>query len=201
MLAKTCLWFMALALALPGLAWAAPDSGGAAKWGKVGGWEIRVDRSLGDGCFAVQFFERGTVVRIGFDVKNQKIYVFFGHTDWKSLEVGKVYPVRIVFDGTKSYDGELRGQRIGDDSIVFLAHRNLSSAFVKDFMERSGMQVFYRGERIANLSLANTFAAVSEVMNCQRELGTATRSSGGQGGGSDPFAASPGSRGGKDPFR
>lgn len=200
MLAKTCLWFMALALAFPGLVWAAPDSG-AAKWGKVGGWEIRVDRSLGDGCFAVQFFERGTVVRIGFDVKNQKIYVFFGHTDWKSLEVGKVYPVRIVFDGTKSYDGELRGQRIGDDSIVFLAHRNLSSAFVKDFMERSGMQVFYRGERIANLSLANTFAAVSEVMNCQRELGAATRSSGGQGGGSDPFAASPGSRGSKDPFR
>lgn len=195
MFAKTCLGVVALALALPGVAWAAPDSG-AAKWGKVGGWEIRVDRSLGDGCFAVQSFERGTVVRIGFDVKNQKIYVFFGHTDWKSLEVGKVYPVRIVFDGTKSYDGELRGQRIGDDSIVFLAHRNLSSAFVKDFMERSGMQVFYRGERIANLSLANTFAAVSEVMNCQRELGATARS-----GGADPFATSPGSQGGKDPFR
>lgn len=194
MLVRACLGF--LILILPSFASAAPDGGTSVKWGQVGGWEIRVDRTLGDGCFAFQSFDRGTVVRIGFDVSNQKIYLIFGHANWKSLEVGKVYPVRIVFDGTTPYEGQLRGQRVGDSTIVFLAHRNLSTAFVKDFMERSGMQVFYRGERIANLSLANTFAAVSEVMNCQRELGTATR-----GGGSDPFAASPGAKGGRDPFR
>ncbi len=114
-----------------------------AKWGQVGGWEIRVDRTVGDGCFAMQVFERGTILRIGFDVSAQKIYLLFGHDDWKSIEAGKIYPIRAVFDGISTYNGEMTGQAVG--KRVFLVHRNLSTDFVKDFMQRNGMQVFYRG--------------------------------------------------------
>jgi hypothetical protein len=171
-----------------------------AKWGQVGGWRVLVDRTLGDGCFAMQVFERGSVLRIGFDVVNQRIYLFFGHDNWKSLEVGKVYSLRIVFDGgASSYNGEMKGSTIGDGGVVFLAHKDLSTAFVKDFMERTNMQVFYRGEQIGHLSLRNTYAAVTEVLNCQKELGfnsakdpsTSTPAA-------DPFAKSP--RSSKDPF-
>jgi len=179
---------------------AASQTRDVAKWGQVGGWEIRVDRSLGDGCFAFQVFERGTVVRIGFDVAKQQIYLFFGHDNWRSLEQGKTYVVRVVFDGVSTYDGEMQGELIGGSGPVFLAHLDLSADFVKDFMQRNNMEVFYRGDRIAHLSLRNTYAAVTEVVNCRRELGFASKRGGGSRESGDPFAKQPSSRG-RDPFR
>jgi hypothetical protein len=188
-------WVAAALLAMAANPAASQDQ--VAKWGQVGGWQISVDRTVGDGCFAVQVFERGSIVRIGFDVEQQKIYVLFGHDAWKSLEEGKIYPVKVVFDGASSYNGEMRGQKLG--KVIFLAHRNLSVDFVKDFMQRNSMEVFYRGERIANLSLKNTYAAVSEILNCQRELGFANKGGGSQGT-QDPFASAPAPRS-RDPFR
>lgn len=173
------------------LSWFPAAAQEVADWGTIGGWKIKVDRTLGDGCFAMQVYERGTVVRIGFDVSKSRIYLFFGHDSWKSLEVGKLYPVRIVFDGGTKYDGEMRGTRLG--TVVFLAHRQVSPDFVKDFMERSGMQIFYEGNQIANLSLRNTYAAVSEVMNCQRELGFASKKA-------DPFSSGSSPARSTDPF-
>ena len=45
------------------------------KWAQVGGWEIRVDQSVGSGCFAIQTYEDGTVVRMGVDVSDQRVYL------------------------------------------------------------------------------------------------------------------------------
>src|SRR5262249_15597105 len=102
------------------------------------------------------------------------------------------------FDGAKTYNGEMRGEPLG--KTVFLIHRDLSADFVKDFMQRNGMEVFYRGERIANLSLQNTYAAVAEVANCQRDFGLGKPTSGRTVGQNDPFASAPSSSG-RDPFR
>jgi hypothetical protein len=172
---------------------ASSESNDTVQWGKVGGWDIRVDRTVGDGCFAMQVFARGTVLRIGFDVASRAIYLVFGHDDWTSLEVGKVYPVVIRFDSGQEYKGELEGQRLAN--TVFLVHHNLNNEFLKDFMQRNSMEIFYRGQSIANLSLRNTYAAVGEVINCQREIGVA-----GGGKSNDPFTGTPASRG-SDPFK
>ena len=157
------------------------------KWAEVGGWEIRVDSSVGNGCFAMQVYEDGTVVRIGVNVEKQAIYLLFMNPAWKSIEQGKIYPVRVVFDGVSTYNGEMVGHRLAGGAIT-LAHRDLSTAFVKD----------YQGNQIAGLSLRNTYAAVAEVFNCQKEFGFnsgAPRSRGN----SDPFSSSGGNS--RDPFR
>ncbi|SKA34866.1 hypothetical protein SAMN02745126_05564 [Enhydrobacter aerosaccus] len=172
---------LSVGLAVPALA---RDT---AKWGQVGGWQIMVDRTVGNGCFASQVFEHGTAVRIGFDINEQAIYLLFGNDDWQSLEVGKIYPMRIVFDdGVAVYDGEMQGAALGDESTVFLSHHDISPDFVKDFMERNVLQVFYQDREIARLSLANTYKAVAEILNCQKELGFGTKAQ--PGASSDPFA-------------
>jgi hypothetical protein len=144
------------------------------KWADVGGWEIRVDASVGNGCFAIQQYEDGSIVRLGVDIDNKRLYLFFGNNAWKSLEQGKIYPVRVVFDGVSAYNGEMVGHRLSGGTMV-LAHRNLNSDFVKDFMLRNVMRVHYQGSQIANLSLRNTYAAVSEVTNCQSGSGGSAR--------------------------
>jgi len=169
------------------------DKDETAHWGKVGGWEIRVDRTIGDGCFAMAIYELGTVARLGIDVESGAYYVFIGNGNWKSLEEGKIYAVRSVFDGVKSYNGEMEGRRLGD--MIFLAHRDLSSDFVRDFMQRNGMELFYRGTRIASLSLKDSYAAFAEVLNCQKEFGFAKKG----GGRNDPFVRAPST--GRDPFK
>lgn len=168
----------------------------AAKWAQVGGWDIRVDQSVGNGCFAMQTYEDGTVVRIGVDVSQQRVYLLFLNDAWKSLELGKIYPVRVVFDGASSYNGNMKGHRLAGGAIV-LAHTNLSTEFVKDFMQRNGMRIYYQGNSIANLSLRNTYAAIAEVLNCQKEFGFGSGSSRD----SDPFSSSSGGGSSRDPFR
>jgi len=187
---KLWTWIFAATLlaATPGFA----DNTKTAKWGQVEGWRIAVDRSVGNGCFASQQYEDGTSIRIGFDLQKKSIYFMLGNATWKSLEAGKIYQMRFVFDDQRSFNGELTGLRLGD--VVFLDHSDVSLDFAKAFMERSVMRVFYQGTRITSLSLKNTYAAVTEVANCQRELtGGITNSSGS----SDPFANPDGKR---DPF-
>lgn len=157
------------------------------KWADVGGWEIRVDATVGNGCFAIQEYEDGSIVRIGIDVDRKRVYLFFANNAWKSLEQGKIYPVRVVFDGVSTYNGEMVGQRLSGGTMV-LAHRNLNTDFVNDFMLRNVMRIYYEGSQIASLSLRNTYAAISEVSNCQSEFGFGSGSSRGSGGsGRDPF--------------
>ena len=165
----------------------------AAKWGQVGGWAIRVDRSVGNGCFALQVYDNGTIIRLGFNMDRKAIYLMLGNQAWNSLEVGKRYRMSFVFDGVDRYNGELVATALANGTVL-LDHDNVSADFTKAFMERNTVQIYYQGSRIGNFSLSNTYAAITEVVNCQRELA-------GSGGGgqsvSDPFQ-----RGGtrSDPF-
>ena len=143
-------------------------------WGRVEGWDIRVDPTLGNGCFAAQKYQRGSVVRIGVNPNNTTVYFLFGNEAWTSLQVGRKYAITFVFDGVATYTGEMTGYSISGST--FLAHNNVSSKFVNEFMQRNDIEIFYRDERIANLSLRNTYAAVTEVVNCQRALVAAGRS-------------------------
>jgi hypothetical protein len=179
-----------------GLASAHAESRETAKWGQVGGWQIRVDRSVGHGCFASQLYEDNTSLRVGFDIKKKTIYFMIGNPAWRSLEAGKVYAMKFVFDDHKSYTGELTGVMLGDR--VFLDHSDVSYAFTKDFMERNGVRVYYRGAPITNLSLRNTYAAIGEVLNCQREISSA--GGGSSQSGADPFARGSGEGRRSDPF-
>ena len=147
---------------------AASKDNTAPAWAQVGGWQIRVDPTFGNGCFATQYYEDGTGIRLGIDAHSQSLYIMLANPSWKSLEAGKIYPVRFVFDQARTYDSDLEAGPWGD--TVVLGRAGLSGDFVADFMERTGLRVYYRGAPIAHLSLRNTYAAVAEVAKCQAEM-------------------------------
>jgi len=186
------------ALAFAALCWSALTASAiaqTAEWSQVGGWKIRVDRTIGNGCFAFQTYDDGSVVRIGFNPERKTIYFLLGNDSWQSLEVGKKYQLVFEFDGVDRYDGELLGMKLGDSKTVFLDHNNVSVKFTEAFMQRNAVRVYYQGNRIASLSLANTYAAIAEVLNCQSQF---NGSNGGQNV-SDPFRSGGGGNR-TDPF-
>jgi hypothetical protein len=167
-----------------------------AEWSQVGGWKIRVDRTIGNGCFAYQTYDDGSVIRLGFNPESKTIYFLLGNASWQSLEAGKKYQITFEFDAIDRYDGELVGTTVGDNKAVFLDHNNVSVQFTEAFMQRNVMRVYYQNSRIASLSLANTYAAIAEVLNCQSQF---NRSNGSQNV-SDPFRSGSGGNS-TDPFR
>ena len=75
-------------------------------WKIVGGWQIRVDPTLGNGCFTYQFYEGNTFVRIGINKLAGGVYVMAGDSDWKSLEAGKEYPIKLYLGNETPWSGD-----------------------------------------------------------------------------------------------
>jgi hypothetical protein len=136
--------------------------------GQVGGWQIRVDPRLGNGCFASQHYADGTGLRLGIVPDRLSLYLILGNPAWKSLEDGKTYSLRFVFDQAKTYDTDMLAGVWGD--MIVLIGSGLSADFVADFMEGTNLRVDYHGGPLAHLSLRNADAALAELAKCQQEM-------------------------------
>jgi clan AA aspartic protease (TIGR02281 family) len=138
------------------------------KWGQVAGWKINVDTTVNNGCYAIQTYSSGFVLRLGFNITSHKLYLLFGNPSWP-LQPEKKYSVKFLFDdGVKFYNTEVVSKTLG--STVVLLHNNIGSEFATDFMARSNLKIINRtdGSQVANLSLSNTYAAMEAVLACQQ---------------------------------
>jgi hypothetical protein len=144
---------------------------GMPAYAQVGGWQVRVDPAVGNGCFASQYSADGTGIRLGIDPERHNLYLILGNPAWTSLEEGKTYRLRFVFDQAKAYDSDLEAGPLGD--WVVLGRSGLGTDFVTDFVESAGVRIDYRGAPIAHLSLRNARAALTEMTKCQKEMESA----------------------------
>ena len=153
-------------------------------WRSIGQWQIRVDASLGYGCFLVGSYTRGTVLRIGIDQQNGNGYVMVGNEAWRSLQVGNQYNLALRFDNDSPWRGRATARRIGSGDMVFLYLSFDRSRFLVELARRLNLRIFYNGELVTQLPLHGTNAAVQEMIRCQQAADIA-RKNRPQG---DPFA-------------
>lgn len=140
-------------------------------WAEVGGWDVRIDRTLNDGCFAIAYYEGGSVFRIGLNMIDRSGYVVVGNTNWKSLEEGKEYDIRFQFGNEEPWDAVAE---------VF-AGKNLMARFedpdfLHEFAKKHTVRVFYRNKEIAGLKLKGSYKALREVLSCQEAITEASNS-------------------------
>jgi hypothetical protein len=157
-------------------------------WRSVGQWQIRVDKSLGYGCFLIGSYTRGTVLRIGIDQQNGNGYVMVGNEAWRSLQVGNQYDLAIRFDSASPWRGRATARTIGSGSMVFLYLSFSRARFLVELARRNNMTIFYQGDVVTTLPLRGTSAAVQEMVRCQRAADIARKNARPQG---DPFSGSP----------
>jgi hypothetical protein len=165
MFARLCLLSILsmAAFAAPAFSW----NDGMPAHAQVGGWQVRVDPAVGNGCFASQYYEDGTGIKLGIDPERHNLYLILGNLAWTSLEEGKTYRLRFVFDQAKAYDGDLEAG---------------------DFAESTGVRIDYRGAPIAHLSLRNARAALTEMTKCQKKMESSGGNSASVRPASDPFS-------------
>src|SRR5258705_6144392 len=89
-------------------------------WRAVGQWQIRVDKSLGYGCFLLGSYTQGTVLRIGIDQQNGNGYVMVGNVAWRSLRVGNQYDLALRFDNSSPWRGQATARLDGFGDNGFL---------------------------------------------------------------------------------
>ncbi|MBO6853347.1 MAG: hypothetical protein JJ872_06225 [Marivivens sp.] len=161
----------------------------------VAGWYIGVDRSRGDGCYIHSGFERGGLLRVGFDMVDSTVYTIIGDDDWKSLEADKIYPLTIKMGNNVPWIGDAEGFAWEDGRVSLAIYMNVGSDAAVDFVNEIrrllNFQVFYQGKEISNLSLRGSNVAIQEAINCQVQMNENAAAN-------DPF-----SNGGNsdDPFR
>lgn len=154
-----------------------------------GAWQVRVDSSLGNGCFFVGSYPDGSILRVGLDMLQNGGYIFLYNDAWKSLTNGTSYEIALSFDGQGPSAWRGVGKAVG--SIVGIDMHFFNSKIWDMIAQASNITFYYRGVRLTSLNLVGTSAAVAALVNCQKMypgiLG-------------DPFAGSGGGNTG-DPFK
>lgn len=154
----------------------------AIRWGKVQGWDVMIDPTLGNGCFVYTTYDGGTALRLGFSPDDGEAYLMVGNLKWGSIEHGKTYPIEFKMDRDAPWRATATG--VDFDGLPLLMVSTDEPDFLIDFAKKNSLQVTYRGTIVATLSLRGTYAAISEMINCQDQVDRF----GVRGRGGDPFA-------------
>lgn len=137
--------------------------------GFVHGWNLMVDPSFGNGCLIQTVYEDLSVVRLGYDVANNRGYFVVFNQAWGDIETGKQYAIAFELDG-KRFDATATGLKQGraPGAVVFFTDRN----FVHAIAEKQHMTVFGQsGQTVMRIDLSGTAKALEYARSCQDELG------------------------------
>jgi hypothetical protein len=140
----------------------------------VAGWQVNVDRTIGDSCFMSAAFDTGAVVRFQFNARQGNIQFIIGDLRWASVLEGETYDLEVTFGDLAPWSGEAVGHRWSDilPSLVLSvpAEDNRAADFIGEFATTAEVRVAFDGREIAQLSLVGSGDAVAEMFACQREM-------------------------------
>jgi S1-C subfamily serine protease len=135
-------------------------------FGKVRGWAIGFSEKLG-GCLASATYVDNTTLWIGFGGKNgTEAYLALTSPKWKSIHPGQQYELRVRTTGQGNWRGSFVGVERPSEKGVFA--KNLKEKFILDLAEAGSVQFLLGRERVAQLSMAGSAAALESVLECQK---------------------------------
>ncbi|MAQ84303.1 MAG: hypothetical protein CMH12_13840 [Maritimibacter sp.] len=161
---------LTLALGLTLAAFAAPaQAQEGTLWKTVGDWDISVDATIGNGCYALASWNGGTVLRIGRNPEQNNFYFLIGNDKWTSLRDDQSYDLEIRFDSRPVWNVSATGLQFNPGETVYLHAQSTKMNFINEFQAALTMSISYNGAEIDSLKLTGSRLAWDEVENCQRE--------------------------------
>lgn len=134
--------------------------------GQVRGWDIGINTAAGS-CIAKARYEDRTTVWFGFG-ENGKGFFALSNPRWRSIDEGKSYELNLMARGAGRWRGTFSGGSVGDDHSLLAT--SLKESFMVDIARAGGIEVRYQDKTITRLSLSGSMAALTAVLDCQKEL-------------------------------
>jgi hypothetical protein len=138
--------------------------------GFVAGWNVMVDPAMGNGCLIQTVFEDYSVVRLGYDVTNNRGYFVVFNKAWRDLKKGETYDITFDLDGEK-FDAKATGFVLNKvpGAGVFFDDRE----FVHAIAKRKVMTVYGQtGQKVMAIDLKGSGKAIEYARKCQAKMGS-----------------------------
>ncbi|MDF0601750.1 hypothetical protein P1J78_13475 [Psychromarinibacter sp. C21-152] len=139
-------------------------------WKAVGDWDINIDPTVGNGCYAIASWNGGTVLRIGRNPERDNFYFLIGNPKWASLQPEAKYDIQIQFGNRPVWDVSATGLQFNPGETVYLHAQSNKMEFISEFQEALNMSISYNGSEIDKLKLTGSMRAWNEVEVCQQEM-------------------------------
>lgn len=139
-------------------------------WKNVGSWEISIDTTIGNGCYALTSWDGGTVLRIGLNPVEDNFYLLIGNDGWTSLAAAGVFDIAIRFDNGTAWEVSARGLQISSGKTVYLHAESSEFGFIDEFKRARLMKISYAGNELDRLELKGSSRAFREVVACQEAV-------------------------------
>jgi hypothetical protein len=137
------------------------------KYAQSGHWAIYADST--GGCFSITEFSAGTIIKIGFDGRDDlPPYLIVGGPRVSTSGEGQNYRTRAVFDNWNVFQGISKGGRT-PAGRAFL-ELPLSPEFVAAFAKHNDMAIEVAGTSVTSLPLAGTYAAILQTISCKADF-------------------------------
>ena len=135
-------------------------------WKTVGGWNVSVDHTLNNSCFAMAS-NKSSAFRIGFDVSGDfSSYFFVADDSWKSIVVGKEYELTMRFDNHDPWTVVAKGSKIGD--LLALKANFSADEFWGEFSKAKRLAIDYNNSSIINVPTSDNEKAFNQLLECQK---------------------------------
>jgi hypothetical protein len=138
-------------------------------WRRVGPWTVwvvRVDRYC-----VLSSTTSGPEMFFGYG-KTRVLNMGLTHPAWRSLEVGKTYPMTVQID-EQSHPGAMNAWMRPNGASVVIGRdfddEEQGRRFLRDFQRGSQLTVIYEGKRLASYALQASQMAGDELLRCQAE--------------------------------
>lgn len=139
-------------------------------WGEIGDWDIEVDTTISNGCYAVAEWQSGTIVRIGINPETDFYYVLIGNPRWAPIAPEREYALSVQFDSRPAWDVTATGLQFNPGELVYYYAQTQQFDFIEEFMRLNRMKISAGPRTLDTLVLRGSRAAFEGVMKCQDEM-------------------------------
>lgn len=131
-------------------------------------WAIRVDRTLGYGCFGLATYDDGTTLRVMVNPVDNRIILGLTNLRWRSLQLDQAYTLQIQFDQHAPWDGE--ANVVALTPTMKMLHIGIDGEFLGELAESWVFTAKYEGQTLARLDLADSEKMLTALGTCQEAV-------------------------------
>jgi hypothetical protein len=144
------------------------NSNDAIQYANFDNWTVRIDPSLGGGCFMYTGYQDGFAIRLGFDARNDAIpYLILFGTHWNSVQKGEKYDVSVQLGTNPMWSAAMTGVNLDGLKGLYTAFKD--KEFFSEASKSKQISIFYKNKYIDGGLLTGSNEAVISLLKCEQE--------------------------------